>query len=141
MLVASGGGYLLQSALKGLPPIHSNTASAPTELPMLPQNMPYYRGPRVALQPESTPSDADATYCRSLLSSIVQGNTGGMSHLSNILVRFGDFNTVTPAGANASNNHKIPCLAVDIGSVEKPFQHTCLYHLQDCVVNGDYLAI
>jgi hypothetical protein len=31
--------------------------------------------------------------------------------------------------------------SVDIGLVEKPFQHTCLYHLQDCVVNGDYLAI
>jgi hypothetical protein len=30
---------------------------------------------------------------------------------------------------------------VDIGLVEKPFQHTCLYHLQDCVVNGNYLAI
>jgi hypothetical protein len=30
---------------------------------------------------------------------------------------------------------------VDIGLVEKPFQHTCLYHLQDCVVNGVYLAI
>ncbi len=29
---------------------------------------------------------------------------------------------------------------VDIGLVEKPFQHTCLLHLQDCVVNGDYLA-
>jgi hypothetical protein len=32
-------------------------------------------------------------------------------------------------------------VGVDIGLVEKPFQHTCLYHLQDCVVNGDYLAI
>jgi hypothetical protein len=30
-----------------------------------------------------------------------------------------------------------PCHSVDIGLVEKPFQHTCLYHLQDCVVNGD----
>ncbi len=30
---------------------------------------------------------------------------------------------------------------VDIGLVEKPFQHTCLHHLQDCVVNGEYLAI
>jgi hypothetical protein len=27
--------------------------------------------------------------------------------------------------------------AVDIGLVESPFQHTCLKHLQDCVVNGD----
>jgi hypothetical protein len=26
---------------------------------------------------------------------------------------------------------------VDIGLIEKPFQHTCLKHLQDCVVNGD----
>ncbi len=26
---------------------------------------------------------------------------------------------------------------VDIGLVEKPFQHACLQHLQDCVVNGD----
>jgi hypothetical protein len=28
-------------------------------------------------------------------------------------------------------------MAVDIGLVESPFQHTCLKHLQDCVVNGD----
>jgi hypothetical protein len=35
--------------------------------------------------------------------------------------------------------HPLP--GVDIGLVEKPFQHTCLYHLQDCVVNADYLAI
>jgi hypothetical protein len=26
---------------------------------------------------------------------------------------------------------------VDLGLVESPFQHTCLKHLQDCVVNGD----
>jgi hypothetical protein len=26
---------------------------------------------------------------------------------------------------------------VDIGLVESPFQHTCLKHLKDCVVNGD----
>jgi hypothetical protein len=26
---------------------------------------------------------------------------------------------------------------VNIGLVESPFQHTCLKHLQDCVVNGD----
>jgi hypothetical protein len=32
-------------------------------------------------------------------------------------------------------------LGVDIGLVEEPFQHTCLYHLQGCVVNGNYLAI
>ncbi len=37
--------------------------------------------------------------------------------------------------------YKKNSITVDIGLVEKPFQHTCLYHLQDCVVNGDYLAI
>ncbi len=39
------------------------------------------------------------------------------------------------------NNWDINYSIVNIGLVEKPFQHTCLYHLQDCVVNGDYLAI
>jgi hypothetical protein len=28
-------------------------------------------------------------------------------------------------------------ITVDIGLVGSPFQHTCLKHLQDCVVNGD----
>ncbi len=32
---------------------------------------------------------------------------------------------------------KLVTISVDIGFVEKPFQHTCLKHLQDCVVNGD----
>jgi hypothetical protein len=90
------------------------TYPAPTELPMLPQNMPYYRGPWVTTQPYLNHPDADATYCQCLLSSIIQGNSGGMSHLSNVPVRFGDFDTVTPAGAHASTNHKIPCLAQQI---------------------------
>jgi hypothetical protein len=90
------------------------TYPAPTELPMLPQHMPYYRGPRVALQLETPPSDADATYCQGLLSTIIQGNIGGRSHLSNVSIRFGDFDSVTPADAHASNNHEIPCLAGQI---------------------------
>jgi hypothetical protein len=90
------------------------TYPAPTELPLLPQNMSYYRGQRVTMRPNSTHWDADATYCQSLLSSVGQGDSGGMSHLSNIPVRVGDFDTVTPAGAHASTNHKIPCLAQQI---------------------------
>ncbi len=90
------------------------TYPAPSELPMLPQNMPYYHGPQITTQPNLNHLDADATYCQSLLSSIIQGNSGGMSHLSNIPVRFGDFDTVTPAGAHASTNHEILCLAQQI---------------------------
>ncbi len=44
-------------------------------------------------------------------------------------------------GNNEEYIAHIVAVLVDIGLVEKPFQHTCLYHLQDCVVNGDYLAI
>jgi hypothetical protein len=42
---------------------------------------------------------------------------------------------------DASGDANFDEVDVNIGLVEKPFQHTCLYHLQDCVVNGDYLAI
>jgi hypothetical protein len=90
------------------------TYPAPTELPMLPQNIPYYRGLQVTTQPNSTHPDADATYCQTLLLSIVQGNSGGISHLSYVPVRFGDFDTITPAGAHASTNQKNPCLAQQI---------------------------
>jgi hypothetical protein len=41
---------------------------------------------------------------------------------------------ITSEGANNAINEGD---TVDIGLVEKPFQHTCLKHLQDCVVNGD----
>ncbi len=42
------------------------TYPAPTDLPMLPQNMPYYRGLWGTMQPDSNHPDADATYYQSL---------------------------------------------------------------------------
>ena len=41
------------------------------------------------------------------------------------------------ATATATAMATATATAVDIGLVESPFQHSCLKHLQDCVVNGD----
>jgi hypothetical protein len=43
--------------------------------------------------------------------------------------------TIVPV--NLHTDQALTLMIVDIGLVESPFQHTCLKHLQDCVVNGD----
>jgi hypothetical protein len=59
----------------------------PTDLPMHPENMPYYRGSRV--QPVTKASDSeDALHIQSLLTDIVMSNGTGHTHLSNIPVQF-----------------------------------------------------
>jgi hypothetical protein len=58
----------------------------PTDLPMHPENMPYYRGPRI--KPVTTVDDtADAHHIQSLLTDIVMStSTAGMA-LMNVPVR------------------------------------------------------
>ncbi len=61
---------------------------APADLPMCPENMPYYRGPRV--RPVTKTSDSeDVLHIQSLLTDIVMSNGTGPTHLSNIPVWFG----------------------------------------------------
>ncbi len=61
---------------------------APTDLPMHPQNMPYYRGPRV--QPVTKTSDANnALHIQSILTDIIMLNGTGQTFLSNVPVLFG----------------------------------------------------
>jgi hypothetical protein len=81
---------------------------------MLPENMPYYRGPRITSPVDSSHQEADAAYCECLQTSITCGVNAGTSHLSHVPVRFGDFDTVTPSSAHASTNHEIPCLAQQV---------------------------
>jgi hypothetical protein len=60
---------------------------APTDLPMRPENMPYYRGPRV----QKAPSDidkADSLHIQSLLSELIVSEGRGHNTLSNCPVRF-----------------------------------------------------
>ena len=83
---------------------------------MLPENLPYYRGPRITLPADSSHQEANTAYCECLQTSITSGVNvnAGTSHLSRVPVQFGDFNTVTPASAHASTNHEIPCLAQQV---------------------------
>jgi hypothetical protein len=87
---------------------------APTALPMLLQNMPYYCGPRIPSQNDSSVQDTDATYCQALISTITSSKGIGLTQLSHVSVQFGDFDTITPADAHVSTNHKIPSLAQQI---------------------------
>jgi hypothetical protein len=87
---------------------------SPTDLPILPQNMPYYRGPHIPSQVNSSVQDADVAYCQTLLSTIIGSDGPGLTHLSHIPVWFGEFDTITPATAHASNNYNIPCFAQQV---------------------------
>jgi hypothetical protein len=96
--------------------------AAPTSLPMKPENMPYYRGPRVTTKNASSDAtglstspanagDADHLYCQSIMSAIVHGDCHGLSHLAQVPVRFGTFDCVTPLSSHAALNHEIPATA------------------------------
>ena len=90
------------------------TFPAPVDLPMLPENMPYYRGPRVV--PPSPPDElnADNHYCQSLFSQVLMHNSNGMSHLSVNPITFGEFSTITPSDSHASTNHEFLCYAQQV---------------------------
>ena len=81
----------------------------PTELPMMPENMPYYCGPRVIapLTSDATVS-CNATYCNVLLMNIMADANHGLCHLSVTPVQFGDFDSVTPLNCHTSTNHEFP---------------------------------
>jgi hypothetical protein len=75
---------------------------APTDLPMRPENMPYYRGPRIQ-QPSPEVSTADAHHIQGLLSELIVLEGRGHTTLSNRPVRFEHLKSSLPdtAGSNA----------------------------------------
>jgi len=46
----------------------------PVDLPMLPENMPYYRGPRVKLSPDKVATEA--SHIQTLLTEMVKYSSG-----------------------------------------------------------------
>ncbi len=50
-------------------------------------------------------------HCQSIISAIVHHDCHGLSHLSNVPIRFGNLDCVTPITSHASINHKIPTYA------------------------------
>ncbi len=67
---------------------HSNPA--PIDLPMRPENMPYYRGPRFQRTHSTESSNADALHIQSLLADITTSTGWGHTHLQNVPVHIGD---------------------------------------------------
>ncbi len=58
---------------------------APTDLPMHPENMPYYRGPRIQ-QPTPSTDAANNLHIQTLLTDLVVSGSRGHMHLSNVPV-------------------------------------------------------
>ena len=87
---------------------------APTDLPMLPQNILYYCGPRIPSQVKYSVQNVDAVYCQTLHSTIIGSDGTGLTHLSHISIWFGELIAVTPATAHIFNNHDIPCFAQQV---------------------------
>jgi hypothetical protein len=90
------------------------TFPAPVYLPMLPENMPYYRGPRVVPPSPTDKPTADTHHCQSLFSQVLAHDSNGLSHLSVNPVTFGEFSTVTLSDSHSLTNHEFPCYAQQV---------------------------
>ena len=80
-----------------------------TSLPMLPENMPYYRGPRITTpnlaRSSSQESDAEAHHINTLITNVASHDTQAYTHLSNVPVRFGKLST--PTASQDHHQHKL----------------------------------
>ncbi len=75
---------------------------APTDLPMRPENMPYYRGPRIQ-QPTPSTDAADNLHIQTLLTVLVVLGSRGHTHLLNVPVRFGNLPPSTTNGTRSTS--------------------------------------
>ena len=82
---------------------------APIGLPVIPEKMPYYQGPRVLPPSNTDKQTTNVHHCQSLFSQVMTHNSNGLCHLSIAPVTFGEFDTVTPSDGHASTNHEFPC--------------------------------
>ncbi len=90
-----------------------STNPAPSNLPMLPEYMPYYRGPRT-MPIQLPPDPSDDAHCQTIISTLLVDNCHGLCHLSNNPIHFGKFEKAIPSLAHYANNNKIPCYAQQI---------------------------
>ncbi len=68
---------------------------APTDLPMHPENMPYYRGPQIQ-PPTPTAASDGALHIQGLLTDLMVSGGRGHTNLSNLLIQFGKSNPSLP---------------------------------------------
>jgi hypothetical protein len=81
---------------------------------MLPENMPYYRGPRVVPPPSADEQTADVNHCQLLFTQVLTHESNGLCHLSVNPITFGEFDTVSPSEGHASTNHEFLCYAQQV---------------------------
>jgi hypothetical protein len=103
---------LLKKYLELNKSLHS-TNSAPSNLPMLPENMPYYHGPRT-MPIQLPPDSSNGAHCQAIISTLLVDNCHGLCHLPNTSIHFGEFEKVIPSLARSANNDKIPCYTQQI---------------------------
>jgi hypothetical protein len=72
-----------------------------TDLPMHPENMPYYRGPQIQ-EPTELAVPADALHIQSLIADIVSSFGCGHTHLLNVPILFGKFDSAYPPPRQAA---------------------------------------
>ncbi len=68
---------------------------APTDLPMHPENMPYYRGPQFQL-PTPAAESTNTLHIQSLLTDLIMSDGRGHTHLSNVPIQFGKLTSSLP---------------------------------------------
>jgi hypothetical protein len=78
-----------------------NSNPPPTDLPMRPENMPYYRKPRIQ-EPTDTTVPADALHIQSLIADIVSSDGHGHTHLLNVPIQIGVFDGASPKPRQAA---------------------------------------
>jgi hypothetical protein len=81
---------------------------ASSSLPMLLENMPYYRGLQI-ITSQSSPDPSNDAHCQAIISTLLVNNCHGLCHLSNIPVQFGEFEKGIPSLACPTNNNLNPC--------------------------------
>jgi hypothetical protein len=88
----------------------------PSSFPMQPENMPYYHQPHVATPPYDTVDTTNAAIFQAIVSTLLIDNCCGLCHLSNVSVKFGEFEkeTLPPAKAWALLNDEFPCYAQQV---------------------------
>ncbi len=86
---------------------------APSSLPMLPENMPYYHGLQI-IPTLLSPDPFNDAHCQTIISTLLVNICHGLCYLSCILVQFGEFEKAIPSLARSTNNKDIPCYAQQV---------------------------
>jgi hypothetical protein len=107
------------STIQGICRAHLVTSSRePTTifLPDATRKYAYYRRPCVTTPPDDTVDTTDAAHCQAIISTLLIDNCCGLCHLSNVPIKFGEFEKATPPTAKAWTllNDEFPLYAQQI---------------------------